>query len=126
MKKIFIGILLILGLLLIFLILNFRKGLYPKKANRKIRDGEFDFIVDVRTDEEWLEGHYIPKRDDLILYHIGMEKLVNELPRIIKDKEARILFQCKKGIRSKAAASIAESLGYKNIDFLIGNYTDLN
>lgn len=117
-----IFIILIIGL---FIYLNQKEGLYPKEANRMIAKGDFDYIIDVRTDDEWLQGHYIPKRDDLILLHIGMEKLVSELP-IKVPKNARILFQCKKGIRSKAAASIAKSLGYKNIKYLIGDYTDLN
>lgn len=103
----------------------FKKGLNPKQANEMLKDGKFRYIVDVRTDEEFNKGHYTPSNKNVDLIHIGMEKLVSQLPIKIPNKKENILFQCKKGIRSKAANSIAESLGYKNTKYLIGDYTDL-
>jgi rhodanese-related sulfurtransferase len=90
-----------------------------KEAKENIRRGSYDYIVDVRTEHEWIEDHLF----NTISIPIG--SLVTDLPKKIPDRSARILFVCKKGIRASAVIVIAHKLGYKNVQSMIGNYKEL-
>ena len=90
-----------------------------QEARENVKAGKYDFIVDVRTKQEWDEGH-LP---NTISIPIG--NLVAELPQKIPDKNARILFVCKKGIRASGVVTIAHKLGYKNVQAMIGNFKEL-
>lgn len=90
----------------------------PKEARENIKSGLYDYIIDVRTDEEWLEDH-LPNS-----IHIPIGTIVTELPKNISDKNARILFVCKKGIRASAVTVIANKLGYKNVQSMSGSYKE--
>ena len=89
------------------------------EARSNIKKGSYDFIVDVRTKEEWDESH-LP---NTISIPIG--NLVAELPEKIPNKNARILFVCKKGVRASGVVTIAHKLGYKNVQAMIGNFKEL-
>jgi rhodanese-related sulfurtransferase len=90
----------------------------PKKAKEMIADNEFDYVIDVRTLEEWNQGHLQSA------IHIPINELVNELPNTVPNKLATILFYCKRGIRASGAVEIAKKLGYKNAYYLQGGYSD--
>ncbi len=66
-------------------------------------------ILDVRTDEEYNEGH-IPNAILIPNYEID-KRAGEELP----DKDALILVYCRTGRRSKAAASALSKMGYTNV-----------
>ena len=91
----------------------------PVEARENVKAGKYDLIVDVRTKQEWDEGH-LP---NTISIPIG--NLVAELPEKIPDKNARILFVCKKGVRASGVVTIAHKLGYMNVQAMIGNYKEL-
>jgi rhodanese-related sulfurtransferase len=91
----------------------------PPEARDNVKQGKYDYIVDVRTKREWDEGH-LP---NTISIPIG--ELVNELPNKIPNKDARILFVCKKGVRASGVVTIAHKLGYNNVQAMIGNFKDL-
>lgn len=91
----------------------------PEKARANYQKGLYDYIVDVRTQKEW-DQHHLPHT-----IHIPIGTLVTELPQKIPDRNARILFICKKGIRASAVTVIANKLGYYNVDAMIGNYKQL-
>ena len=91
----------------------------PEEARENVKAGKYDLIVDVRTKEEWDEGH-LP---NTISIPIG--NLVAELPEKIPDKNTRILFVCKKGVRASGVVTIAHKLGYKNVQAMIGNFKQL-
>lgn len=91
----------------------------PQEARENVKSGKYDFIVDVRTKQEWDEGH-LP---NTISIPIG--NLVMELPEKIPDKNSRILFVCKKGVRASGVVTIAHKLGYKNVQAMIGNFKQL-
>lgn len=86
-------------------------------ARNNIKNDKYDFIVDVRTTKEWDESHF----PNTISIPIG--NLVDELPEKISNKNARILFVCKKGIRASGVVTIAHKLGYNNVHAMIGNFT---
>ncbi len=102
------------------MIINIRPDeISPSEARYNNKSGYYDFIVDVRTTKEWDEGH-LP---NTISIPIG--NLVSELPERIPDKNARILFVCKKGVRASGVVTIAHKLGYKNVQAMIGNFKQL-
>jgi rhodanese-related sulfurtransferase len=91
-----------------------------KEARQNFKMGKYDYIIDVRTREEWNEGH-LPN-----VINIPIGELVSELPKKIPDKNARILFVCKKGIRASGVVVIAHKLDYNNVQAMIGNYRELS
>ena len=115
-------VLLIILTLVVILILLRKKNkieLTLEETLKAIKNNEFDYIIDVRTKQEWDEGHYSTA------IHIPIGEFVTMLPEKIPDRNARILFYCKKGIRASGTIVIAEKLGYKNIKYLDGRYADL-
>ena len=91
----------------------------PQEARQNVKDEKYNYIVDVRTKQEWDESH-LP---NTISIPIG--NLVSELPEKIPDKNARILFVCKKGVRASGVVTIAHKLGYENVQAMIGNFKEL-
>jgi rhodanese-related sulfurtransferase len=66
-------------------------------------------IVDVRTFEEYCEGH-IPGA-----INIPNEDIVDTEPELLADKEQMILIYCRSGNRSKQAAEKLANMGYTNL-----------
>ena len=66
-------------------------------------------IVDVRTQEEYDEGH-IP---DAVL--IPNETIAHSPPAELPDKDQIILIYCRRGNRSKDASQKLADMGYTNI-----------
>ena len=96
-----------------------RADLTPKEARRNWRSGKYDYVVDVRTEAEWTTGH-LPNT-----MSIPIGAFVTELPKRIPNKDARILFVCKRGIRAKGVAEMAKQMGYTNVQAMTGNYQEL-
>ena len=93
---------------------------------KALMDSEQEYmILDVRTPEEFAEGHI----EGAILipdYEIG-----EKAESILTDKDQLILVYCRSGRRSKNAASELATLGYTNIkefggiiDWEYGTVTD--
>ena len=66
-------------------------------------------ILDVRTPEEFAEGH-IPHA-----INIPMDAFGEEAPRELPDRNQTIFVYCVKGIRSMNVANRLAHMGYKNI-----------
>ena len=96
-----------------------KKEITEKEAKDNIQKGKYDYVVDVRTEQEWTEEH-LP-----YTVSIPIGSLVTDLPKKIPNRSARILFVCKKGIRASAVVVIANKLGYKNVQSMTGSYKDL-
>ena len=107
--------------LVIFLWYNLHSPLamYPGEAKAKLAKGEFDAVVDVRTDAEWELGHFP------LAIHIPVAELKEQLPSRIPDKSARILFYCNTTTRSRMAAEAAQQAGYPNVRYLVGTHLNL-
>lgn len=81
----------------------------PEEAKKRL-DSETDIILlDVRTKEEFAEGH-IPNS---VL--IPVDVLEGEAPQNLKDKETPIFIYCRSGNRSVTAANILIKMGYTNV-----------
>ncbi len=77
---------------------------------KSIMDSEKDYIIlDVRTQEEYSQGH-IPNA--ILIPHYSIS---DESKEILKDKEQLILVYCRSGNRSKVAAEALTELGYTNV-----------
>ena len=77
---------------------------------KEIIDTEEGYIIlDVRTEEEYAEGH-IPNAILIPDYEIE-----TKAEKILKDKNKLILVYCRSGRRSKLAAESLIKLGYTNI-----------
>lgn len=72
-------------------------------------DTETVTIVDVRTMEEYQEGHV----SGAIL--VPNESISNEMPESLPDQEAVLLVYCRSGRRSKEAAEKLLAIGYQNV-----------
>lgn len=77
---------------------------------KQIMDSEEGYIIlDVRTQEEYDEGH-IPGA--IVISH---EEIAEKAEKVLTDKEQLILVHCRSGRRSKIAAEALVELGYTNI-----------
>ena len=77
---------------------------------KQIMDTEEGYIIlDVRTQEEYDQGH-IPGA--IVISH---EEIAEKAEKVLTDKEQLILVYCRSGRRSKIAAEALVELGYTNI-----------
>ena len=77
---------------------------------KQIMDSETGYIIlDVRTQEEYDQGH-IPGA--IVISH---EQIAEKAEEVLTDKDQLILVYCRSGRRSKLAAQILAELGYTNI-----------
>ena len=77
---------------------------------KQIMDSEEGYIIlDVRTQEEYDEGH-IPGA--IVISH---EEIVEKAEEVLTDKNQLILVYCRSGRRSKIAAEALVELGYAEI-----------
>ena len=77
---------------------------------KQIMDSEKGYIIlDVRTQEEYDQGH-IPGA--IVISH---EEIAEKAEKVLTDKDQLILVYCRSGRRSKIAAEALVELGYTNI-----------
>ena len=77
---------------------------------KQIMDSEEGYIIlDVRTQEEYDQGH-IPGATQ-----ISHEEIAEKADEVLTDKDQLILVYCRSGRRSKIAAEALVELGYTNI-----------
>ena len=77
---------------------------------KQIMDSEEGYIIlDVRTQEEYDQGH-IPGA--IVISH---EEIAEKAEEVLTDKDQLILVYCRSGRRSKLAAEALVELGYTNI-----------
>lgn len=81
----------------------------PEQAKQKMEQENGIFLLDVRTQEEYEQGHI--KNSVLVPLSILEEKI----DQILKDKEQTILVYCRSGVRSKQATMILIQKGYNKV-----------
>ncbi len=80
-----------------------------EEAKQIMESEEGYIILDVRTQEEYDQGH-IPGA--IVISH---EEIAEKAEQVLTDKEQLILVYCRSGRRSKIAAEALVELGYTNI-----------
>ncbi len=92
---------------------NDREAVYVNitaEEAKQIMDSEEGYIIlDVRTQEEYDQGH-IPGATQ-----ISHEEIEEKAEQVLTDKDQLILVYCRSGRRSKIAAEALVELGYTNI-----------
>lgn len=88
---------------------NKYKSISPSEARQKLDTDKTIVLLDVRTQEEYKEGH-IPGS---IL--IPLDILESEVSTKIKDKNTTVFVYCRSGRRSRIASETLAGLGYKNV-----------
>ena len=83
----------------------------------QIMNNEGVQLVDVRTPEEFAEGH-LPNAININVNDASFETETTKL-----DKEKPVMVYCKSGGRSAKAASILNGKGFKNVSDLDGGIT---
>ncbi|QLC49835.1 MBL fold metallo-hydrolase [Methanolobus zinderi] len=81
----------------------------------RLEKGETMFILDVRSDEEWEEGHI---QDATHIYVGHLEENLDKIPG-----DCRIIVYCGTGRRSNIAASILKKHGFNRIYNVLGSMT---
>ena len=80
------------------------------KEAKNIMETETDYIIlDVRTEEEFKEGHI---KNALL---IPDYEIAEKAETVLTNKEQLILVYCRSGRRSKIAANELATMGYTNI-----------
>ncbi len=67
-------------------------------------------IIDVRTQEEWDEGHLQSA------IHIPHDEIADEIAKHAKDKQRKIVLYCRSGGRAGVALQALKKLGYTNVE----------
>ena len=80
-----------------------------EEAKRIMDDNPNAVILDVRTAQEFNERHIA--RATLL----PVTEVEARAPTVLPDKDAQILIYCRRGNRSRTAASTLISMGYKNV-----------
>ena len=71
---------------------------------------EYDHIIDVRSPEEFAEGH--PEG----AVNVPLAEYVEDPVAFVTGRDAKILFICQKGIKSRIAADAAIRAGFRNVE----------
>jgi rhodanese-related sulfurtransferase len=86
-------------------------------AKKRIEQGGFDVILDVRTDIEVQTLGFYPGS-----VHIPSSEIRSKVPLQYPNKETRILLYCNTGHRARIATDILQTLGYKNTVYISSGY----
>jgi phage shock protein E len=89
-------------ILIIIMIAGFASTIFGKDAAMPV-------IIDVRTVQEWNNGHL----EGAVL--IPYDQIGERIGSVVKDKSKRIYVYCRTGHRARIAKEALEKLGYKNI-----------
>ncbi len=85
------------------------QSIAPEEAMQRLESEEEIILLDVRTPEEYAEGH-IPGSQ-----LIPLQTLEEEAPLQLTDKDVPIFVYCRSGSRSLEAADILVELGYTQV-----------
>ncbi len=66
-------------------------------------------LIDVRTNDEWVEGHLEGA------VHIPLDMLAGEIANVVDDKSRKVGVYCLSGGRAEQAKLLLESMGYTNV-----------
>jgi len=81
----------------------------PDEAHRRLQEEEGIILLDVRTAEEYNQGH-IP--DSILL---PVDKVKDGIKSVVQDKNTIIFVYCRSGNRSATAAQILADMGYTKV-----------
>ena len=89
-------------------------------AKQRIKSNQIDVILDVRTDTERTTLGSYPGS-----IHIQSADLERRMPKLVPNKQTRILAYCNTGHRARMATDKLHALGYDNVVYISSTYTTL-
>ena len=87
-------------------------------VKRRMDAGERFFLVDVREDNEWANGH-IPGA-----IHLGKGIIERDIEKQVPDTSSKLILYCGGGFRSALAADNLQKMGYTNVISMDGGMRD--
>ncbi|GMU32780.1 MAG: sulfurtransferase [Planctomycetia bacterium] len=75
----------------------------------RIDRGENFYLIDVREESEWAEGH-LPNS-----IHLGKGVIERDIEARVSDANAEVVLYCGGGYRSALAAEALKKMGYRNV-----------
>lgn len=100
------------------------QNILPQEASEKLSHDKNAILIDVRREEEWMDGIANIQSLELITLSPDTAEFAHNLQAAIKDKNQELLFICKSGGRSAVAAELATKLGYKNCYNVSGGFME--
>lgn len=85
-------------------------------VNRRIDGGEKFLLVDVREDNEWVNGQ-VPGA-----VHMGRGVIERDIEVRVPDTSTKIVLYCGGGFRSALVADNLQKMGYTNVESMDGGY----
>lgn len=95
------------------------KNLTQEQWAEALKDDKNAQIIDVRTEEEFIEG-YIPEAKNLDIH--GGQEFIDEINKL--DKSKNYYVYCRSGARSAQACAIMKQQGFDNAYNLMGGITE--
>lgn len=94
-------------------------NLNQEKWLSSINNSENSLIIDVRTQDEFKDGHI---ENSLNFNIYDAVKFIEEISKL--DKKASVHVYCKSGVRSLQACEIIKGMGFSKVFNLIGGITE--
>ena len=94
-------------------------NLNQEKWLSSINNSENSLIIDVRTQDEFNDGHI---ENSLNFNIYDAVKFIEEISKL--DKQASVHVYCKSGVRSLQACEIIKGMGFIKVFNLIGGITE--
>lgn len=94
-------------------------NLNQEKWLSSINNSENSLIIDVRTQDEFNDGHI---ENSLNFNIYDAVKFIEEISKL--DKKASVHVYCKSGVRSLQACEIIKGMGFSKVFNLIGGITE--
>jgi len=103
------------------------KEISPQEAYDTLRQDAGAVYIDVRTVEEFAEGHPEGAVNIPIAFHDPAQGMVynHEFVEVVERhyaKERKLLLGCKAGPRSNSAANLLEQMGYQDVASVTGGF----
>ncbi|MDE0031131.1 MAG: rhodanese-like domain-containing protein [Deltaproteobacteria bacterium] len=103
------------------------KEISPQEAYDTLRQDAGAVYIDVRTVEEFAEGHPEGAVNIPIAFHDPAQGMVynHEFVEVVERhyaKDRKLLLGCKAGPRSNSAANLLEQTGYQDVASVVGGF----
>lgn len=95
------------------------KNLTQEQWSKEVSEDKNSVILDVRTEEEFVEG-YIPTAKNIDIYK--GQGFLDEIEKL--DKSKNYYVYCRSGARSAQACALMNQQGFENAYNLMGGITD--
>jgi len=85
-------------------------------VKKRMDAGEKFILVDVREDNEWVNGH-LPGA-----VHLGKGIIERDIEQRVPDTGAKVILYCGGGFRSALAGDNLQKMGYTNVESMDGGW----